>query len=76
MVASVFVFPLHLHILFGFECLMQPVAVTPAKHEAAGEFVHDEHLPILHDIILIALEQRVRLERLQDVVVKLRVLAV
>ena len=45
---------------------MQAVGIAAAFHHAAGEFVDDDDLVVLDDIVLVALEQRVRLQRLVD----------
>jgi hypothetical protein len=47
---------------------MQAVAVAAALHHAAGELVDDDELAVLDDIVLVALEQPVRAQRLVDVV--------
>src|SRR5947199_8804995 len=48
--------------------LVQPVRPAPAGHEPAGELVDDDHLAVLHHVVDVALEERVRLERLGHVV--------
>ena len=58
---------LDLDLLFGFERLMQAFRITAAGHHAAGEFVDDDDLPAFDDVILIALEQLVGLQRLRQV---------
>ncbi len=54
-------------MLLGLQRLMQPFRIAPARHHAAGEFVDDHHLAVAHDIVLVALEQLVRAQRLIDV---------
>ena len=39
---------------------MQTLGPAPPGHEAAGEFVHDDDLAVLHDILLVAQKQVVR----------------
>ena len=68
------VLPLYLYAFLCFEGLMQPVAVPPAQHETSGEFIHYEHLAVLHYVVLIPFKQGVGLERLLYVVVKLGIL--
>ena len=65
---------LHLHAFLGFERLMQTVRIPAAEHYTAGEFVDDQHLAVLHDVILVDGEQRVRLQCLDYVMVELRIL--
>ncbi len=48
--------------------LVQALAVAAARHHAAGELVDDDHLTILDDVVLVALEQLVRAQRLLEVV--------
>ena len=55
-------------MLFRFQRLVQAFRIAAARHHAAGEFVDDDDLAIAHDVILVALEQLVRAERLIDVV--------
>ena len=62
------VFGLDRLVLFGFERLMQPFGIAAARHHAAGELVDDDDLVVAHDVVLVALEQLVRAQRLVDVV--------
>ena len=61
------VFGLDRDLLLGFQRLVQAVGIAAAFHHAAGEFVDDDDLVVLDDVILVALEQLVRLQRLVDV---------
>src|SRR5579884_2867817 len=62
------VLALDLHALLRLDRLVQPVRPAPARHEPARELVDDDDLAVLHDVVDVALEDRVRLERLGDVV--------
>ena len=55
-------------VLLGLQRLVQAVGVAPALHHAAGELVDDDDLAALHDVVAVAQEQRVGLERLVGVV--------
>ena len=55
-------------MLLGLERLMQAFRIAPARHHAAGELVDDDDLAVAHDVVLVALEQLVRAQRLIDVV--------
>jgi len=57
-----------LHRFLGFKGLMEAVAETASGHEAAGELVDDDHLSFLDDVVHVAAEEVVRLERLHQVV--------
>ncbi len=46
---------------------MQAFGIPPAFHHAAGEFVDDDDLAVLLDVVAVAQEQRVGLQRLIDV---------
>ena len=59
---------LDLDMLLGLERLMQPVGVAPALHHAAGELVDDDDFAVLDDVVAVAQEQLVRLQRLVGVV--------
>ncbi len=48
---------------FRFDGLMQSFRPAPAGLETAGEFVHDDDLPVPDHILLIAPEKRLRLHR-------------
>ena len=55
-------------MLLGLECLVQTLRITTARHHAAGELVDDDDLAVAHDVVLVALEQLVRAQRLIHVV--------
>ena len=65
---------LDLDAFLRFERLMQALGIAPAYHKAACEFIDDEHLPILHDIVLITGEESVCAQRLLDIVVELGII--
>jgi hypothetical protein len=48
---------LDLHAFLGLDGLVQAVGPAPAGHQAAGEFVDDDHFAVLHDVVLVAVEQ-------------------
>ena len=56
-----------MHAFLGFQRLMLAFRIAAAWHHAAGEFVDDDHFVVADDIILVALEQFVRAQRLVDV---------
>ena len=49
---------------FGFQCLMQSLAVAASGHQPAGKFINDDDFAVFHDIVDIPLKQRVRLKGL------------
>ena len=55
-------------MLLGFQRLVQAFGIAAALHHAAGELVDDDDLVVADDVVLVALEQRVRAQRLVDVV--------
>ena len=55
-------------MLLGLQRLVQAFRVAPALHHAAGELVDDDDLAALHDVVAVAQEQLVRLQRLVGVV--------
>ena len=59
---------LDLHAFFGLDRLMQPVGPPAPGHLAAGEFIHDDDLAVVHDVINVALIEGMRAEGLIDVV--------
>ena len=61
------VFVLDGDAFLGFERLMQPFGKAPSFHHATSEFIDDDDRVVLDDIIGIALEQRMRAQRLLDV---------
>ena len=60
--------------LLRLDRLVQALAPAAALHDAAGELVDDLHLVVLDDVVDVALEERLRLQRLDEVVDELRVL--
>ena len=62
------VLALHAHVLLGLDGLMQTVAVAAAEHEAAGEFIDDDDLAVLDDVVNVALHDAVGADGLIDVV--------
>ena len=58
----------HLDALLRLDGLMEPVRVTAPHHEAPRELVDDHDLPVLHDVVDVALEQAVGLQGLYDAV--------
>ena len=54
---------LDLDAFLRFDRLVQAVGPAPARHQAAGELVDDDDLAVLHDVVLVAVEQRVRAQR-------------
>ncbi len=70
------VLALDLDLLLGLDRLMQTVAPAAPRHETPGELVDDDDLAVLHHVVDIELEQRVRPQRLIDVVLDVRVLEV
>ena len=62
------VLALDLDLLLGLDRLVQAVAPAPAGHQAAGELVDDDDPAVLDHVVDVELEQRVRAQRLVDVV--------
>jgi len=54
------VFVLDLDTFLGFQRLMQPFAVAAPGHDPPGEFIHDDHLAVLDDVVHITLEESMR----------------
>ena len=60
------------HALLRLDRLVQALRPAPAFHDPAGELVDDLHLAVLDDVVDVALEERLRLQRLVQVVDELR----
>ena len=58
----------HEHLFLGLHRLVQALRPAAALHDAAGELVDDLHLAVHHDVVHVAVEQELRLERLLQVV--------
>ena len=58
---------LHLHVFLRFDSLVNTVAPAAARHQTAREFVDDDHFAVLHHVFLVALEERVSLQRGNEV---------
>ena len=61
------------HIFFGFNSLVQTVAVAAAVHQAAGEFVNNNHLAVFHHVIPVTLKQKFCFQSLLYIMVNFRV---
>ena len=59
---------LHLDAFLGLDGLVQAFRQPPAVHHAAGEFVDQDNFVVLDDVVLVAMEQLVRAQRLVGVV--------
>ena len=62
------VFAVDVDMLLGLDGLVEAVGVPPAKHQPAGELVHDDDFPVLHHIVDVPFHGAVGLEGLVDVV--------
>ena len=58
----------HVHALLGLDRLVQSLRPAAAVEDAAGELVDDLHLAVDHRVLLVALVERLRLQRLDQVV--------
>ena len=58
---------LDLHAFLGFNRLMQTIGPAATGHQATGELVNNDHFAVLHDILLILLEQRQGAQRCIEV---------
>ena len=56
------------YALFRFDCLMQTLIVASAVHQSAGEFIDDDDLSVLDDIVYIALHDAAGTHCLVDMV--------
>ena len=63
-------------MLLGFNRLMQTLGVAAANHQAAREFVNDDDLIVLDDVVHVALHQEVGAQGAADVVVQLGIFRV
>ncbi len=57
----------------GLDGLMETIAVSPSKHETAGEFIDDDHFPVLDDVVHVPLHQVSGLQGLENVMVDFHV---
>ena len=58
---------------FGFDCLVQTVAVSSSEHQAACEFVNDDDFTVFNDIVDITFHNRFCLQRFDNVMVDFHV---
>ena len=56
------------HAFLGLDGLMQAIRPAPPGHQTSSELVNDHHLAVLHHILLVTQEQRVRAQRRIQVV--------
>ncbi len=57
------VLALDVDAFLGLDRLVQSVGPAATGHQAPGELVDDDDLAVLHDVVLVAVEQRVRPQR-------------
>src|SRR5712671_5185779 len=62
------IFALDLDAFFGFHGLVEPVGPTAARHLAAGKFIDDDDFAVFVDVIDVGFVERMRTQRLVDVV--------
>jgi len=55
-------------VLLRFDGLVQTIGPAAARHQTARELVDDHHFAVLHDVVLVFVEQRVRAQRSVHVV--------
>ena len=53
----------HPHAFLRFDRLVQAVGPAPARHRAAGELIDDDHFAVAHDVLDVALVERMRAQR-------------
>ena len=70
------VLALDAHPFLGLHRLMEAVGPAPARHEAPGELVDDDDLPVLDHVVDVAAVEGVRAQGLLDVVQRGDVLGV
>ena len=58
---------LDLHALLGLDGLVHALVVAPALQHAAGELVDDHHVAVVDDVVAVALEQLLGLQRVVQV---------
>ena len=64
------VFARDLDALLGLDGLMEALVIAAAVHQAAGEFIDDDDLTVLDDVVDVALHESAGLHGLIDVVVQ------
>ena len=69
-------FSLNLHMLLGLNCLMQSVRIATAGHDTSREFIDNEHLVILNNIILVSEHQVMSPECQNNIMLDLDILRV
>ena len=62
------IFLAHLDAFLGLHRLVQAIGPAPSHHGAAGELIDDDDLALTHDVLDVALVQRVRAQRRVQVV--------
>ena len=68
-----FVFPLHVHMLFCLNGLVQTLAVPTTQHNTACELVHNQHFAVFDHIVNIPFHNTVSAQRLIDMMIQGRV---
>ena len=70
------IFSCHLNMLFGFDSLMQPLAVSPAHEYAPGKLIYNKNLTVLYDIVSVLLKKEICLKRLYYMMIQFLILRI
>ena len=68
--------PLDLDMLLGLDRLMQAVRIPPSGHDPPCKGIHDQHLLIPHNIVLIPMHQIMRPQRQDHIVLDLQIVRI
>ena len=68
--------PAHIYVLLSLDCLMKSVGITAAGHNTACEFIYNQDLVILYNIILIPEHQVIGAQSQDNVMLDLQVLRI
>ena len=69
-------FPLNFDAFLCFNRLVQSVGITASKHQPSGEFVDDDDFAVFYHIVLVAMHQGMRPQRLIKVMGKFHIFIV
>ena len=69
-------FPAYLHMLLGLDGLVQAVGIPASRHDTSRKFIYDQHLVVLHHIILITEHQIMGPQRQDNIMLNLQVLRI
>ena len=63
-------------MFLGFDCLMQAVGITAPRHDTAGELIHNQHLVVPDNVVMISVHEVVGAKCQNNIMLNLQILRI